>query len=85
MTFTNNKIFVDSSIFIEALKGNKVSFYRDLISNIQNQNFINNTVISEYLYFVLGFSAGISPRTIKEKKQVHEVLLSNVELNSNTF
>ena len=82
MTYTNNKVFVDSSILIEALKGNKVSFYRKLVSNIENENFINNIVISEYLYHVLGFSSGISPRTIKEKKRVGEILSSNAELYS---
>ncbi|MCW3106516.1 MAG: putative nucleic acid-binding protein containing domain [Segetibacter sp.] len=80
--FTNNRIFIDSSILVEALKGNKVSFYRNLISDIKNQNFINETVISEYLYFVLGFNGGASPRTLKEKGQINEVLSLDQNLTS---
>lgn len=79
---TINKIFVDSSILIEAIKGNKINFFKDLVSNINNENFINDTVISEYLYFVLGFSAGISPRTAKEKKQIKEIFSASRNLTS---
>lgn len=79
---TNNRIFVDSSILIEALKGNKVDFYKKLISDINNDNFINETVVSEYLYFVLGFSGGASPRTLKEKRQILEIFSANENLTS---
>ncbi len=79
---TNNRIFIDSSILIEALKGNKVDFYRKLISNIDNENLLNETVVSEYLYFVLGFSAGTSPRTLKERQQISEILSANENLTS---
>ena len=82
MTSTNNRIFIDSSIFIEALKGNKVTFYRSLISDIGNENCINETVISEYLYFVLGFSGGVSPRTLKEKDQINQIVSSNLSIAS---
>ena len=71
--FTTNKIFIDSSVLIEALKGNKIDFYEKIISNINNENLINETFISEYLYFILGFSGGISARTLKEKKQISVV------------
>lgn len=78
--FTSNKIFVDSSILVEALKGNKVAFYKRLITNIENENCINDTVISEYLYFVLGFSSGVSPRTLREREQIGETLSINSKL-----
>lgn len=71
---TINKIFVDSSILIEALKGNKVSFFHNLISDINNVNYINDIIISEYLYYLIGFNTGSSPRTVQEKNQVHAVI-----------
>ena len=46
--FTTNKIFIDSSVLIEALKGNRIGFYEKIISDINNENLINETVISEY-------------------------------------
>lgn len=79
---TNNKIFIDSSVLIEALKGNKNKFYSDLISNNDHELFINDIVVSEYLYFVLGFSAGISSRTLKERQQISETLSANETLTS---
>ncbi len=80
--FTNNRIFIDSSVLIEALKGNKVNFYKKLVSDINNENLINETVVSEYLYFVLGFSAGTSPRTSKERQQISEILSASETLTS---
>lgn len=82
MMFTNNKMVVDSSVFIEALKGNKVAFYKGLISDIRNEHCVNDTIISEYLYFLLGFSGGTSPRTLKEKEQINQILSSNLNLTS---
>lgn len=82
MMFTNNKIFIDSSVLIEALKGNKVSFYEKLVSDINTENFINETVVSEYLYFVLGFGGGVSPRTLKEKQQVGAILAASESLTT---
>ncbi len=80
--FTNNKIFIDSSILIEALKGNKIVFYKNLISDINNKSIISETVLSEYLYFVLGFSGGTSPRTLKENGQISETFSANENLTS---
>ena len=69
-----NRIFLDSSIFIEPLKGNKVDFYEQLISDLTNELFINDIVISEYLYYILGFSSGVSPRTLQQKKKIKDTL-----------
>ena len=69
-----NRIFLDSSIFIEPLKGNKVDFYEQLISDLTNELFINDIVISEYLYYILGFSSGVSPTTLQQKKKIKDTL-----------
>ncbi len=63
--FTTNKIFVDSSIFVEAIKGNKIDFYNNLISTVGNEYFINEVVLSEYLFYALAVYGGSSPRTLK--------------------
>lgn len=69
-----NRIFLDSSIFIEPLKGNKVDFYEQLISDLTNDLFVNDIVISEYLYYISGFSSGVSPRTLQQKKKIKDTL-----------
>jgi predicted nucleic acid-binding protein len=74
-----NKIFIDSSVLIETYKGNKVDFYQSIFSNNNNQLFINEIVLSEYLYYVLGFNAGVSPRTLQQKNQIINALESAKE------
>ena len=53
-----------------------------MVSDINNDNFINETVVSEYLYFVLGFRGGASPRTLKEKRAISEIFSANENLTS---
>lgn len=74
-----NRIFIDSSVFIEALKGNKRLFYDALISKREDQFYINDIVLSEYLYYILGFNSGISPRTLQQKKQISNILKNETD------
>jgi uncharacterized protein len=75
----SNRIFVDSSVLIEAYKGNKLDFYQSLFSDNNNQFYLNEIVISEYLYYILGFNTGMSPRTLQQKNQIKITLESEVE------
>jgi len=72
--FTSNKIFIDSSVLVEALKGNKREFYYSLVSDEKNSFYINSITVSEYLYFLVGFSGGSSPRSLKESKKIKDSL-----------
>ena len=69
-----NRILLDSSIFIEPLKGNKVDFFERLISDLTNQLFINDIVVSEYLYYILAFNSDVSPKTLQRKNKIKEVI-----------
>jgi uncharacterized protein len=84
-----NKIFLDSSIFIEPLKGNKVNFYQSLILDLTNALFINDIVVSEYLYYILAFNSDVSPKTLQRKGKIREAIESEFEiikaLNNFTF
>ena len=77
-----NKIFLDSSVLIEYLKGNKIGFYKSLILDFNNDFFINDIVVSEYLYYILGFSSGVSPRTLQQKKKIKETLEKETKIIS---
>lgn len=75
-----NRVFLDSSIFIEPLKGNKVDFYKLLISNLENELYINDVVLSEYLYYVLAFNSDVSPKTLQRKNQIEDIIEQKPEI-----
>lgn len=89
MMSMTNKIFLDSSILIEPLKGNKVVFYEQLISDLTNELFINDIIASEYLYYILAFSSDVSPKTLQRKNKIREIIQNETEiiraLNNFTF
>src|SRR4051794_37321402 len=74
MMSTTNRIFIDSSILVEAIKGNKVDLYKRLIGDINNSLYINETVISEYLFYVLAINGGAAPRTLKESGSIPTII-----------
>ena len=78
--FMINRVFLDSSIFIEPLKGNKVDFYKLLISNLENELYINDVVLSEYLYYVLAFNSDVSPKTLQRKNQIEDIIEQKPEI-----
>lgn len=74
-----NNIFIDISVLIEAYKGNKVKFYDSLFSNVGNQFFINDIVLSESVYFILGFHSGVSPRTMQQRNALGSPISNEIE------
>jgi uncharacterized protein len=74
MILTTNKIFIDSSVLIETYKGNKIDFYDTLVSNTDNKFYINDIVLSEYLYYILDLSSWVSPRTLQQKEKIANIL-----------
>ena len=78
MTSTSNKVFIDTSVLVEALKGKKVNFYVDLVSKVENDFFINEAVLSEYLYYFLGINGGASPRSLQEKNKIAQTIEAHI-------
>ena len=76
MTIMNNKIFIDSSILIEYYKGTKRDLFRALLSDSSFSLFINQTVLSEYLFHHLGISGGKAPLTLKTDNAIPAILNS---------
>ncbi len=66
------KIFVDSGILVEYMKGNHIEFYEALISNNYDLN-INQVVISEYLFHFIAINANKSPLSAKMSHQIPDV------------
>ena len=74
MTSTINKVFVDSSLLIEAEKGNFTDFLHDLYFDSSVQLCINDIIVSEFLFHFIGLQTGKAPLTIKERKEISKVI-----------
>jgi predicted nucleic acid-binding protein len=70
--FTINSFFIDSSILIEYNKGNKKRLFIELIGNDIFKCFVNEVVLSEFLYHFLAHSGAKSPLAIKESGKISE-------------
>lgn len=67
------KIFLDSSILVEYIKDDKKILLEELLSR-NLQLAYNSTVLSEYIYYFIGYYGTKSPRTLKENHRVQYVL-----------
>lgn len=65
-------IFVDSSVLIEYIKGNRLDLYEALIEQEHNL-FTNQVGVSEYLFHFIAVSAQKSPLSVKESGKIAEV------------
>lgn len=74
-----NKIFIDSSVLIEYFKGSKLELLNHLAIIPNLKLVINETVVSEVIYHMIGFIAGISPVTLKRKERISEII-SKIDL-----
>ncbi len=70
----NNSIFIDSTLLVEYIKGSETN----LLENLQNdpgfQLYINQTVVSEYLFYHLAIFGQKAPLTLKVSGQITEIL-----------
>jgi uncharacterized protein len=67
------KIFVDSSVLVEYIKGNQTDFLEQLISS-DNELYTNAIVYSEFTFYYLAVIGEKSPLSIKENKQIKAVI-----------
>ncbi|ACN99543.1 putative PIN domain protein [Sulfurihydrogenibium azorense Az-Fu1] len=75
----NNKIFIDSSIFIETFKGNTAA--KEILEvAIDNFDvFINSIVFSEVIFKLIVLKSGKSILTIKNQKNLISSLMKELE------
>ena len=69
-----SNVFLDSSVFIEPLRNNRVAFYKYIVSNEQYNCCINAIVVSEYLYKYLGLQNVGSPRSVESRGEIADTL-----------
>ncbi len=73
MTFTINDFFIDSSVLIEFNKGNKIKLFAELNANEVFRCFINETVVSEFLFHFLAYNGNKSPMSVHSSGKIAEV------------
>lgn len=73
---TISKIFLDSSVLIEALKGTETEFYKTLVQDKSLICCTNEIVFSEYVYHAMALYGGSSPLTLKNKKAINGIISS---------
>ena len=67
------RIFLDSSILIEYIKGNKTEILDQIIES-KSQPCINNIVFSEFLFHYISLISGKSPLTLKATSKIKTIL-----------
>lgn len=65
-----NKVMIDSSVLIEYMKDSKTQLLSSLISDSETECFINETIVSEFLYYFIGLYGGRSPRAVQSANQI---------------
>ncbi len=74
---TINKVFIDSSILIEAIKGSQTALLEKLMTDENYDCCINTIVVSEFMFHFLAVNSSVAPLTLKMQKQIPAVLQNN--------
>lgn len=72
------KIFVDTSVLVEYMKGNNTEFYEKLLLSKHNGLYVNQVVYSEFVFYFIAFQTKKSPLSAK---MANEVSVSFENLN----
>lgn len=70
----NNKIFLDSSILVEYVKGNKVELLDHLLNDANSSLFISQIVISEFYFHALAAYGNKSPLSLKMSASISNIM-----------
>src|SRR4051794_38981370 len=72
--YMSSRILIDSSLLIEYIKGNKVLLLTNLLSDDENECYINETIVSEYMFHLLKITSNISPQSVQSSIKIGETL-----------
>ncbi len=65
------KVFVDSSVLVEFVKGNeRAKEILNRLLELDAEVYINDIVFSEFVFHYISLKSGLSPLTMKGKKEV---------------
>ncbi|WP_461137981.1 type II toxin-antitoxin system VapC family toxin [Spirosoma pomorum] len=70
----SSKIFLDSSVLVEKTKGTKPDLFDFLFAYRSQDLCINQTVLSEYTFYLLIIEGGKSPVTLKRDAAISSII-----------
>jgi predicted nucleic acid-binding protein len=79
--FTINDCFIDSSILIEYNKGNKLQLFNQLQKAPDTTCYINEVVISEFLFYYLANNGNKAPRTLQMRREIKDIFTEFKQYN----
>ena len=71
---SNNKIFLDSSILVEYVKGAKIDLLDYLLNDASYTLFISQIVVSEFYFHALAAYGNKAPLTLKTSKLIGDIM-----------
>ena len=77
--FMTNEIMIDSSVLIEFIKGNKTILFKKIITDLENECFINEIIVSEFLFYFLAIYSNKSPRSLQSANEINKVFSNSYE------
>lgn len=80
MSITNN-VFIDSSLLIENIKGNKKKLLFNLLNDIEVNCCLNETVISEFMFHFLSVNGNASPQSLQSSEKIPSIFKSSDDYN----
>ena len=75
MMFTINDCFIDSSVLIEYNKGNKLKLFNKLQDDPGIMCYVNEVVISEFLFYYLANNGNKAPRTLQMRGEIKDIFM----------
>ena len=75
----SNNVMIDSSVLIEYIKGRKRKLLVELIGDTNVNCFVNETVVSEYLYHFLAIYGGKSPMAVQKSRFINAIIASSFD------
>ncbi len=77
----NNDIMIDSSLLVEYVKKTRMSLLNRLINDSSATCYINETVVSEFLFYHLKLNSAASPRSAKSSNRIKSIIESTSDYN----
>ena len=78
------KIFVESSILVEYIKGNQTDLLEHLISS-DYELYTNAIVYSEFMFYYMAVVGEKSPLALKESKQIKKIIEQHHPIDMFTY